>query len=1153
MTAATTDYGRDVLLAYMPLGVIQLPSLGLSLLKGGLERRGVRCDVRYFNLELLGRFFPGGGRERGRTYVSVIERYQLAFAGEALFAERRFGTDPARREYIDTVTSAASAAERGWIEHLDSVLDGFLDYCLASVDWNRYRVVGFSSVFLGMTVPSALLAKRLKERYPHVRTVLGGPNTEGDMGVALAEHFPEFDYILRGEADETFPTLVDCLLADKPIGSIPGLVHRDAATNRIVAHDAQRVANLDALAYPMFDEFLAAVASTPMAARYADYLELPFESSRGCWWGEASHCKFCGINALGMNFRAKSADRLCAELDHLVQRYQPALLAASDAILDREYFKTVLPAIAGRGYGARISYEIKANIKRPEMATLAAAGVSEILPGIETFSTRILKLVGKGATIFDNILCLRLAEEYGLKVRWYHMCGLPGEQLDDYVADVATIDRIAHLQPPREIARFTLQRFTPYFNNAAGNGIDGVRALAEYRAVFPFEQDTLNRLAYHFEFAFADGRDEELTASVEELLQSAVARWQDRYGCARLDLVDHAGGVMIVDARSDRPVVFVLDHYASIIYRLLDRPFTAALLARSPELDGSECQVDPLAALLGRSTIDPSVMEAARQEAAALGGDVVTLDIPLLGITMDKTREIAMLLARLDRAGLVIAENDRFLALAVPRTRSGPLRVARGAHRRLSYTEAANGALQLLGRRLLDSRYLELASEVTGDAPAHDVRRVIRRRRNMHRPAHVDAREWACISVFLLGQTVRESVLRAVAGECVGQWIELGLITTDPPWVRCDRYAIVPVDGRLFVTSRLAGDASAPESVAVYVGLDTMELIDYTRIVPHASLLDLGCGGGLVGISRLLDDPSCRVTGVDVVDEAIEAARVNAAIHAVPYDVRVGDLYHAVPGERFELILADPPALALPDDMAFPVYGTGGRDGDDLLRRIIAGAPSHLTPGGRLIAVTELQCRAGVIPLLDWAREWLAGSEGRQLRVEVRGARYLHSAYHRSLAGGLAYLPGGRHARSQDDVAGRLAAFARERRLCVGYWVHVHLQMASGPSEMVVDWQIDRATRDDTPRCVDDRRGLEERVRALYGEPIAQLDELALAMLTRLNGINTLAEIAGQVAESAGGSTRDTGAVLAYVTDVATAWYQAGLIELEPQRLGEPR
>ena len=51
MTAAITPRAQDVLLAYMPLGVIQLPSLGLSLLKGALEHRGVRWDVRYFNLE----------------------------------------------------------------------------------------------------------------------------------------------------------------------------------------------------------------------------------------------------------------------------------------------------------------------------------------------------------------------------------------------------------------------------------------------------------------------------------------------------------------------------------------------------------------------------------------------------------------------------------------------------------------------------------------------------------------------------------------------------------------------------------------------------------------------------------------------------------------------------------------------------------------------------------------------------------------------------------------------------------------------------------------------------------------------------------------------------------------------------------------------
>jgi len=60
------------------------------------------------------------------------------------------------------------------------------------------------------------------------------------------------------------------------------------------------------------------------ASRYAaaDVLWLPYEGSRGCWWGEKHHCTFCGINGQGMEFRARSADRVIADLRTLVQRHR---------------------------------------------------------------------------------------------------------------------------------------------------------------------------------------------------------------------------------------------------------------------------------------------------------------------------------------------------------------------------------------------------------------------------------------------------------------------------------------------------------------------------------------------------------------------------------------------------------------------------------------------------------------------------------------------------------------------------------------------------------------------------------------------------------------------------------------------------------------
>ena len=653
------------------MGLIQVASLGLSLLKAALERADIPCGVRYFNLELVDQFLSGPPDTRAGSYVHATERYQVAFLCEAMFAERLFGPDAARDSMVARQLAAATPDERAFVLGVRDAAPLLLEHCLRSVDWESVRILGLSSVFLGMTAPSALLARIVKERYPHVVTVLGGPNTEGPMGEALLEQLPSIDYVLRGEADVTFPALVRALLDGDDPGGLPGLVRRGEG-GRIEAWRARPVTDMDALPLPDFDDFVRAARATSFAPRYERHLQLPFESSRGCWWGEVSHCKFCGINGDGMAFRAKSDRRVLDEVGELVKRYRPETLVASDAILDRSYFASMLPSLAAGPVKVGLSYEVKASLKRPQMAALAAAGVVEILPGIETFSTRILKLIAKGTTALDNLLCLRLAEEYGVRTSWYHMCGLPFETSADYEQEALLLRRISHLPPPREIARFTLQRFTPYFQRARAEGIDRVRALSEYRAVFPFEPEVLDRIAYHFEFDFADGRASDETARIEALLGSVVEAWQSAYGRARLDLHVHRGGALIVDLRETPATIYVLAGGAAVLYEHIDRPHTASAILRAPGVQAAHAG-SVLDSVFGEPEALKPLLECAARLAALHEAEIVQVSTPFLfGIPTNAAEARRRLVAFLDALcehGLAYTELNRYLALAVPRSR----------------------------------------------------------------------------------------------------------------------------------------------------------------------------------------------------------------------------------------------------------------------------------------------------------------------------------------------------------------------------------------------------------------------------------------------------------------------------------------------------
>ena len=133
--------------------------------------------------------------------------------------------------------------------------------------------------------------------------------------------------------------------------------------------------------------------------------------------------------------------------------------------------------------------------------------------------------------------------------------------------------------------------------------------------------------------------------------------------------------------------------------------------------------------------------------------------------------------------------------------------------------------------------------------------------------------------------------------------------------------------------------------------------LDKLRGIEKPRLVDLGTGSGIVAISLALESPSAIVAAVDLSKEAISVARNNAGRLGARVDFRAGDWYGPLAGERFDLIVSNPPYVAdgdphlsldgLPCEPQMAL--TAGADGLDCIRRIVADAPAHLNPGSWLL------------------------------------------------------------------------------------------------------------------------------------------------------------------------------------------------------------
>lgn len=150
-------------------------------------------------------------------------------------------------------------------------------------------------------------------------------------------------------------------------------------------------------------------------------------------------------------------------------------------------------------------------------------------------------------------------------------------------------------------------------------------------------------------------------------------------------------------------------------------------------------------------------------------------------------------------------------------------------------------------------------------------------------------------------------------------------------------------------------------------------IVDLALQLSFASVVDLGTGSGAIAIAIKHQRPEARVVATDFSAEALAVARRNADQHRLQIDFRQGSWLEPLAGERFDLIVANPPYVAEGDhhlrQLGFEpeIAIVGGVDGLDGVREIAREAPRHLLPGGRLLVEHGMGQEQAVRQVLDGA------------------------------------------------------------------------------------------------------------------------------------------------------------------------------------------
>ena len=579
METATSRVEPSVALVSMPWMAAGMPSIQLATLAAALQSDGIASESYELFLDYAARIGVG---------IYNLLSNGGGFIEEWIFARHYFDPEAGHllqefRAHRPRIGLARQDLEDLLLDALVPVTGSFLDDIASRVDWSRHDIVGFS-LTISQRASSMALARLLKKRNPSIKIVFGGSACAGRMGAAILRVCPYVDVVVGVEGELVFSELVHKLRRGERPDGIAG-IHWRPSDAAILTNPGSQLLKTRAQRLPLcFDAYFARLDRLGLRGQIDVWL--PFESSRGCWYGEKNQCTFCGLHEI-MAYRSWTWESVLAELEVWEQRYGIQQFFSVDLIMPREYLSTLLPEIVRREHEWSIFYEIKANMKRAEVEMLAAAGVRLIQPGLESLDGETLKLMRKGVTPLQNIQLLKWCEELGIRVIWNIIIGIPGEPSSVYARMAELARALCHLAPPGGASPFELHRFSPYFEQPEEFGIERLGAYPLYKYIFPVATSDLDDLVYRHDYKLLN---QAFMPGDPHLLHEAIAEWKSaRFRAASLLLeVKPDGTAEIVDTRSPQPRSYTLSRAEALLYQRMDavvseRGLATSFAARYPE------------------------------------------------------------------------------------------------------------------------------------------------------------------------------------------------------------------------------------------------------------------------------------------------------------------------------------------------------------------------------------------------------------------------------------------------------------------------------------------------------------------------------------------------------------------------------------------
>ena len=544
----------DVALINMPFASFRQPSFALGLLKSSIKDK---FKVKVFDFNVY--FAEKIGAD---LYDRIATWHIVDLLGDRLFAQTLYGDQiPPFEEYVDKVLNGnlkehEAPYDKKLVDYafynelleVEKMTDQFLEECSLVITKANPKIVAFTSMFHQQT-SSLALAKRLKKVLPHVLVAFGGANCKGPMGMELMTHHTFIDCVCLGEGDSSFKKLVCACTDDQAIdvlSNIPGMIFRKDLrsddVNPFALCSKTLEMDLNLVPTPDYDDFAQLYAERKFM--HKEKPRVFFEMSRGCYWGQKKRCIFCGQSSETLIFRKKNHERIVTELRKIVNEYPAFALSASDESVDEGALEALIEALSTLQRKPEIVYlQVRPDINVKMLKKLAVCGLKRLEVGIESLSSKVLSIIGKGVNGLQNITFLKNCREAGIEPIWNFLWGFPKEPESSYKNMANLIPLLTHLHPPNYAGPFRLDRFSPCFENPYEHGIREIKPYPSYRFVYPFNEEVVDNFASFFTFKFQSPQN---VKDYTRQLQENIFFWKEIYPKSAL----YYSQDLVIDKRS---------------------------------------------------------------------------------------------------------------------------------------------------------------------------------------------------------------------------------------------------------------------------------------------------------------------------------------------------------------------------------------------------------------------------------------------------------------------------------------------------------------------------------------------------------------------------------------------------------------------------